>query len=85
MRSSRRTTMRAGGRIDPTHEATRDRFLSLLLAKGAILDAACGEGRFWPTFWRTDARSLFAPGCPLMRSWLRLLLFEPPLAHSFQK
>ncbi len=41
--------MRAGGRVDPTHEAMLDGLLSLLLAEGAILEAACGERRFWPT------------------------------------
>lgn len=35
-------------RVDPTHEAMLDRFLSLLPEEGVVLDAACGTGKYWP-------------------------------------
>ena len=34
--------------IDPTHRGMVERFLTLLLARSRILDAACGTGKYFP-------------------------------------
>ncbi|HET8627421.1 MAG TPA: class I SAM-dependent methyltransferase [Thermomicrobiales bacterium] len=37
-----------GGYINASHRATVERFLALCPPGGAILDAACGTGKYWP-------------------------------------
>ena len=50
-----------GAWIGPTHQECIQRFLSLCPPQGAILDAACGTGKYWPLIlasgrrvWGTD-------------------------------
>jgi len=38
-----------GATIEPSHQRMMSRFLSLCPPRGAILDAACGTGKYWPT------------------------------------
>lgn len=41
------------GRVDPTHEAMLDRFLSLLPREAPVLDAARGTGKYWGMILRS--------------------------------
>lgn len=46
---------RWGGYINPTHQAMVEKMLALLPPRAAVLDAACGTGKYWPL--------LLAAGC----------------------
>src|SRR6266540_5090355 len=46
-----------GGYINDSHRMMLERFLTLCPPGGAILDAACGTGKYWPI--------LLASGCAI--------------------
>lgn len=44
------------GTISPSHAAFVDRFTTLIQPGGAVLDAACGTGKYWPTLLAAGLR-----------------------------